>query len=103
MPRFAPTTYATNLQLLPGVAKIAREAGCTMAQLALAWLLARGEHVVPIPGTTRIDHLEENVGADSARLSAEQMLRLNDIVNHDTVQGARYNSATQLEVDTEEF
>ena len=59
MPRFAPETYARNLKLLDVYASIARQAGCTMAQLALAWLLARGEQVVPIPGTTQLAHLEE--------------------------------------------
>jgi aryl-alcohol dehydrogenase-like predicted oxidoreductase len=103
MPRFAPATYAANLCLLDGVAEVAREAGCTMAQLALAWLLARGEHVIPIPGTTNLAHLEENLGADAVALSAAQTARLDRLINQDTVQGARYGAQSQVEVDTEEF
>ena len=74
-----------------------------MAQLSLAWLLAQGEHIVPIPGTTRIDHLEEDLGADAVRLSASQRDRLGALINERTVTGARYNAATQAEIDTEEF
>jgi hypothetical protein len=103
MPRFAPEVYAQNLPLLDGVADIARELGCTMGQLSLAWLLARGDHVIPIPGTTRIDHMEENFGADAVSPSAAQLERLDRLVNHDTVHGPRYNAGTQVEVDTEEF
>ena len=103
MPRFQPDNYAANLRLLKGYELIANEAACSMAQLSLAWLLAQGEHVVPIPGTTRIDHLEENLGADAVRLSASQLERLNALINQGCVTGARYNAATQTEVDTEEF
>ena len=69
MPRFQGEHFASNLELLDGLAAVAREQGCTMGQLALAWLLAQGEHIIPIPGTTRLDHLEENAGAASVRLS----------------------------------
>jgi aryl-alcohol dehydrogenase-like predicted oxidoreductase len=103
MPRFAPSNYAENLALLDGVAEVAREAGCTLAQLALAWLLHRGEHVLPIPGTTSIAHLEENLGAAQVTLTPAQMRRLDTLVHRDTVRGARYNAATQTEIDTEEF
>ncbi|MBC7480826.1 MAG: aldo/keto reductase [Rhizobacter sp.] len=103
MPRFQPDNYAANLRLLKGYELIANEAACSMAQLSLAWLLAQGEHVVPIPGTTRIDHLEENLGADALRLSGSQLERLNALINQVSVTGARYNAATQTEVDTEEF
>jgi aryl-alcohol dehydrogenase-like predicted oxidoreductase len=103
MPRFYPENYAANLRLLDGYADIARDAGCTQAQLALAWLLAQGEHVLPIPGTTRIEHLEENLGASSVTLSAGQLARLDALINERTVTGLRYVAATQVEVDTEEF
>ncbi len=103
MPRFEPATYAANLALLDGFASVAREAGCTPAQLALAWLLARGEHVIPIPGTTRIDHLEENFGADAVVLAPALLQQLDALINQHTVVGARYNPANQVEVDTEEF
>ncbi|NYG34835.1 aldo/keto reductase [Sphaerotilus montanus] len=103
MPRFAPANYAENLRLLDGVAEVAREAGCTLAQLSLAWLLHRGEHILPIPGTTSVAHLEENLAATRVTLTPAQLQRLNTLVHHDTVRGARYNAATQTEIDTEEF
>lgn len=103
MPRFAPANYAENLRLLDGVAEVAREAGCTLAQLSLAWLLHRGEHILPIPGTTSVAHLEENLAATRVTLTPVQLQRLDTLVNQDTVRGARYNAATQTEIDTEEF
>ena len=103
MPRFEPARYAANLELLRGVEPLAREAGCTMAQLALAWLLARGEHVVPIPGTTNPAHMEEDVGAAGLTLRQPTIARLDELINQHTVLGARYNAATQAEIDTEDF
>jgi aryl-alcohol dehydrogenase-like predicted oxidoreductase len=103
MPRFYPEHYARNLTLLAGFDGLAREQGCTRAQLALAWVLARGEHIVPIPGTTRIDHLEENFAAPDVRLDDGMMRRLDDLINPATVSGERYNPQTQLEIDTEQI
>jgi aryl-alcohol dehydrogenase-like predicted oxidoreductase len=103
MPRFTPDNYAANLKLLDEYATIAREVGCTQGQLALAWLLARGEHVVPIPGTTSIEHLRENMGALDSALDAKTVARLDALINERTVVGPRYNAATQAEIDTEEF
>jgi len=103
MPRFQPTTYAANLKLLDGFAQLAYEAGCSMVQLALAWLLARGEHIVPIPGTTNIAHLEENLRADAVVLASGIVRRADGVINRHTVSGARYNAAAQADVDTEEF
>jgi hypothetical protein len=103
MPRFQAANWPRNLALLPPVAAIAREQGCTTAQLALAWVLARGAHIIPIPGTTRIDHLEEDAAAVDVALSPETMARLDAIVNPKTVAGARYNDATLPEIDTEEL
>jgi hypothetical protein len=74
-----------------------------MAQLVLAWLLAQGEHIVPIPGTTRLDHLEENARAVDIQLDATTRQRLHELINPRTVSGARYNAATQTEIDTEEI
>ena len=71
--------------------------------LCLAWLLTRGEHVLPIPGTTSLAHLEENVGALELVLSEETLGKLNELINPNTVQGPRYPAATQQEIDTEEF
>ena len=102
MPRFQAPHFERNLQLLDGFAAAAREQGCTMGQLALAWLLARAPHVIPIPGTTRIDHLRENLGALDVRLAPEMSARLDGLINARTVSGPRYNAATLPEIDTED-
>jgi aryl-alcohol dehydrogenase-like predicted oxidoreductase len=103
MPRFAPDAHAANLRLLPGYLALARELGCSPAQLALAWLLARGEHVVPIPGTAQIVHLEDNLGATGVTLAPAHLQRLDALINRHTVRGPRYNAASQADVDTEDF
>jgi hypothetical protein len=103
MPRFYPENYAANLKLLDGYAAIAQDAGCSMAQLSLAWVLSRGDHVVALPGTTSLAHLEENLAADAVSLSDATLRRLDSVINRHTVSGARYNPATQAEVDTEEY
>ncbi len=103
MPRFAPENHAANLGWLPAYEALAREAGGTPAQVALAWLLARGEDIVPIPGTRRLDHLRENLGALDLRLDPGLIDRLDALVNERTVSGARYSPATTAEIDTERF
>jgi aryl-alcohol dehydrogenase-like predicted oxidoreductase len=103
MPRFSAETYAANLPLLAGYQAIAHEAGCTPAQLALAWLLHKDSKLIPIPGTQNIRHLEDNMAAADVALSAEQMLSLEALINPQTVKGARYNAVSASEVDTEEF
>jgi len=103
MPRFAADTYAANLHLLPGYLAIAQEVGCTPAQLALAWLLHKDSKLIPIPGTQNIHHLEDNMAAVNVALTADQMQRLEALINQHTVKGARYNAQATVEVDTEEF
>lgn len=103
MPRFQGDNFAANLRLLDGYRALAVDAGCTPAQLALAWLLGKGEHVLPIPGTTSIAHLEQNVAAAHVVLSADLVSRVEALINQHTVAGPRYNAATQTEIDTEEF
>jgi aryl-alcohol dehydrogenase-like predicted oxidoreductase len=103
MPRFEPETYARNLPLLQGFAALAKDAGCTMAQLALAWILARGEHVIALPGTTQVDHLIENLGAGLLRLGADVLARADALINQQTVAGPRYTPSNRAEVDTEQF
>ncbi len=102
MPRFQGDHFTSNLELLDGVQTIAREHGCTMAQLALAWLLAQRAFIIPIPGTTRVDHLAENLHALHVRLDDADIARLDALINPDTVSGPRYNAAVQAEIDTEE-
>jgi len=101
MPRFQNEHFPKNLKLLDGFAAIARENRCTMAQLALAWLLAKNDIVIPIPGTTRLDHLAENAGAANIRLGPGEVARMDTLINPATVSGPRYNAATQAEIDTE--
>ena len=103
MPRFSPENYAANARLLPAYQALAAEAGCTPAQLAIAWLLQRGEHIIPIPGTTSVDHLLEDLGAADVRLSADVMARVEALINQQTVTGPRYNPQGTGEVDTESF
>jgi aryl-alcohol dehydrogenase-like predicted oxidoreductase len=103
MPRFAPETYPRNLALLPAYEALAAEAGCTPAQLALAWLLTRGEHVIPIPGTTSVEHLCENMGALAVALAPDLLARVDATINQQTVVGNRYAPGSQAEVDTETF
>ncbi|MBW8316050.1 MAG: aldo/keto reductase [Hydrogenophaga sp.] len=103
MPRFAPENYAANLTLLPGYLALANEVGCTPAQLAIAWLLHRGENILPIPGTTSVEHLQDDLGAVNVQLDASVMARLDDHINQHTVKGERYNAQGNSEVDTEVF
>ncbi len=103
MPRFAPDHYAANLKLLPAYHALAKEAGCSPAQLALAWLLHKGEDLIPIPGTTLVEHLLDDLGAVDVQLSAELMARVEDLINERTVVGDRYNAQANSEVDTEVF
>lgn len=78
-PRFSPENLAQNLQIVDEVEAVAAEAGCTPAQLALAWLLAQGNDIAPIPGTKRVTRLEENAAADAIDLTPTQLDRLNAI------------------------
>ena len=103
MPRFAPENYAANLKLQTAYNTVAQEVGCTSAQLALAWLLHKAPHIIPIPGTTSVAHLNEDMAAVDVRLSADVMARLEGLVNDGTVAGNRYNAQANSEVDTEVF
>ena len=103
MPRFFPENYEQNLRLLDDFSTIADGHGCTMAQLALAWLLDTADHVIPIPGTTDTAHLAENFGAHGVTLQPGAAERLDAIFNRRTIAGERYVPATQAEIDTEEF
>jgi len=101
MPRFQTENFARNLALLDGFSIIARENDCTMGQLALAWLLAKAPHIIPIPGTTRLDHLAENAAACDVRLLPGAFERMDALINASAVSGPRYNATTLPEIDTE--
>ncbi len=102
MPRFQGDAFATNLKLFDKFAALAESAGCTPAQLCLAWLLQKDKIIVPIPGTTRPDHMTENAGAAEITLSAQIVAQLESLVNANTVSGPRYAPAMQVTVDTED-
>jgi aryl-alcohol dehydrogenase-like predicted oxidoreductase len=93
MPRFRGEAFTANLRLVDAVRTMAEEKGATAGQLALAWVLAHGPDVVPIPGTKRRRNLEENVGAVAVRLTDEDLARLAEIAPPDVAQGARYAAA----------
>lgn len=103
MPRFQPEHWPRNASLLPAWHALADEAGCTPAQLALAWLLSRGDHVVPIPGTTRIAHLHEDLAATEIAVDAAVLARAGDLIDTSTVSGPRYAPGPAADVDTETF
>ena len=103
MPRFYAENFARNLQLLDAYGQIAREAGCTWAQLALAWLLAKAPFIVPIPGTRSPAHAMENIDAQHVTLAPAVISAVEALINQQTVAGPRYNEPTQEEIDTEEF
>lgn len=102
-PRFSPEHYPKNLALLDEARIIAHETGCSVAQLALAWTLAKGDHVIPIPGTAKISHLEENHHAAGVRLNASHIARLDAHFAPQNAAGPRYNAAAQASVTTEMF
>lgn len=103
MPRFEPDNYAQNLKLLTRYLTIAAEERCTPAQLALAWLLARSDHIIPIFGTRQPKHLDDNAGSAAVNLDRSLIDRLDALINPQTVAGPRYNAATQQEIDSETF
>lgn len=89
-PRFQGENFQRNLDLVVRVEEIAREKQCTAAQLALAWLLARGQDIVPIPGTKRRRYLEENVGATDVRLTPDDLRRIDEAAPKGATAGDRY-------------
>lgn len=103
MPRFQDPHFAGNRRLLPEFRDIARDAGCTPAQLALAWVLRHGDNVHAIPGTTSADHLEEDFAALGIELDDDIVGRVEALFDRNAISGPRYPAATQAEIDTEEF
>ena len=103
MPRFSPENYAINLKLLPAYIALAKEAGCSPAQLAIAWLLHKAPHIIPIPGTTSVEHLQDDLGASDIALSADMLAKIETLINQQTVAGNRYGAQGTSEVDTENF
>jgi aryl-alcohol dehydrogenase-like predicted oxidoreductase len=103
LPRFQEPAFTANTRLLESFRALARELGCSAAQLALAWVLHQAPHVLALPGTTSVAHLEDDVAAAGLALSAETLARLDALINQRTVAGPRYPATSQAEVDTEQF
>jgi aryl-alcohol dehydrogenase-like predicted oxidoreductase len=89
-PRFQGENFQRNLDLVKRVEEIAREKKCTPAQLALAWVLAQGNNIVPIPGTKRRKYLQENIGALDVKLTTKDLAHIDDVAPHKAFAGARY-------------
>jgi aryl-alcohol dehydrogenase-like predicted oxidoreductase len=98
-PRFQGENFQKNLELVKRIQEIAAEKGCTPAQLALAWVLAQGEDIVPIPGTKRRKYLEENVGALELHLTPEDLRRIGEIAPKGVAAGERYPEAAMKAVN----
>ncbi|GGD82785.1 aldo/keto reductase [Croceicoccus mobilis] len=102
-PRFSDDNWPRNMVLIRAFNALAAEAGITPAQLSLAWVLSRGDHVHAIPGTTSPVHLAENFAASDIAVSDEVLAKAGDIVNQQTVSGRRYPEVMRGTIDTEDF
>jgi aryl-alcohol dehydrogenase-like predicted oxidoreductase len=102
-PRFNADNWPHNLKLIEAFKSIAAAQGVTPAQLSLAWVLSRGDHVVTIPGTASIPHLEENIARWDWQPDSTVLETLDALINQQTVAGPRYPDAMQRTIDTEEF
>jgi aryl-alcohol dehydrogenase-like predicted oxidoreductase len=98
-PRFQGENFQRNLDLVARVEDIARRKGCTPAQLALAWLLAQGDDIVPIPGTKHRRYLEENVGALTVQLTASDLQEIEEVAPKGVASGARYHEAAMRSIN----
>ena len=99
MPRFQEENFQKNLDLVAKIEEIAREKHCTPAQLALAWVLAQGEDIVPIPGTKRRKYLEQNLEAVNIKLTPQDLARIDEVAPKGVAAGARYPERSMATVD----
>ena len=98
-PRFQGENFQKNLDLVRHIESVAQQKRCTPSQLALAWLLARGNDIVPIPGTKRVEYLEENVAALDVTLTSDDLARIDAIAPRGVASGARYPEASMGSVN----
>jgi aryl-alcohol dehydrogenase-like predicted oxidoreductase len=98
-PRFQGENFQKNLDLVKKVEDLAHQKKCTPSQLALAWVLAQGEDIVPIPGTKRVKYLEENVGAVDVKLTADDLAQIEKILPKGAAAGQRYNETMMRMID----
>jgi len=99
VPRFSEENRKANQALVDLLARIAKDSNATSAQIALAWLLAQKQWIVPIPGTTKLHRLEENLGATEITLNTQDLKDINDALSNIEVQGSRYNEQSQKMID----
>lgn len=104
-PRFSEENFPKNLKLVDELNEIAKKKGCTVGQLTLAWLLAQGEDIIPIPGTKKIKYLEENMAALDVKLTSSENAEIRKAVESAEVHGQRYpeQMAAALFADTPEL
>jgi len=100
-PRFQGENFKKNLNLVDHIEQLAQEKGCTPAQLALAWLLAKGENIVPIPGTKHPEFVEENAGATAVELSEAELEKIEEILPRGVAAGARYPERSMQSIEWE--
>ncbi|KZV84920.1 Aldo/keto reductase [Exidia glandulosa HHB12029] len=99
-PRYSPENFHRNLEVVDKFGEIAKTHGVTAGQLALAWLLAQGDDIFPIPGTTKIANMEENIAATKVKLSGKELEELNKVVRSADVRGDRYSVMAAVILDT---
>ena len=98
LPRFQPESIRKNLRIVEALNAFGRTRGCTPAQIALAWLMHKGDFIVPIPGTTKLSHLEENLRAADIVFTAEEMNELEASVSAIPVTGSRYDALQESKI-----
>jgi len=99
VPNFAPEARKANLALVERIGRIAARKHATPAQIALAWLLSRKPWIVPIPGTTKLHRLRENVGAAAVELDMDDLREIDDATSKMQMVGARYSESSQRMID----
>jgi aryl-alcohol dehydrogenase-like predicted oxidoreductase len=98
-PRFQSENFQKNLELVKKIEDLAAARGCTPAQLALAWVLAQGQDIVPIPGTKRVKYLDENLGAVRVHLTPEDLRQIDAILPMGVASGERYHAQAMQAID----
>ena len=99
VPRFSPENRKANQSVVDLVKRIANDKGVTPAQVALAWLLAQKPWIVPIPGTTKLHRLDENLGGANVELTADDLREIEEASSRITIHGARYGEGSQRMID----
>jgi aryl-alcohol dehydrogenase-like predicted oxidoreductase len=99
LPRFQSENFQKNLELVKTIEEMAAAKGCTPGQLALAWVLAQGDEIVPIPGTKRLAYLDDNLGAVNVRLTADDLAHIDALLPAGAASGARLDAQSMQRID----